>query len=198
MNRFLAASVLLPAVLAVGCGGGHDQSARPADAPRAPTTGHGALPAEATRTVEIRMTDGLRFDPDRITVRPGEVVTFHVVNTGTQTHEFTLGDESAQELHDYQMAAMEMSGATMPGMEAGGMGAMPMGKDPTHDKYRAALRKEITRLDRQAGANVSVHVLPGQSGDVTWAFTAPKAPTFGCHIPGHWKGGMQGTIVLAG
>ena len=198
MARSCAPLALAPLLLAVGCGGGHGPAAKPADVPRAQTTGHGALPAEATRTVEIRMTDDLRFNPGQVAVRPGEVVTFHVINAGTQTHEFTLGDENAQELHDYQMVAMEMSGSAMPGMDAGGMGSMPMGKDPTHEKYLAAVQKDIDRLDRLAGANASVHVLPGQSGDVTWAFTGPKAPEFGCHIPGHWKGGMQGAIAFSG
>ena len=189
---------LLVPLLAAGCSGGGGK-VRTADAPRAQTAGHGALPAQATRTVEIRMTDDLRFDPARIEVRRGEVVTFHVVNAGTQTHEFTIGDDSAQELHDYQMAAMGMSGSTMPGMQAGGdMAGMDMRHDKTHERYLAGLRKEIERLDRVAGANASVHVLPGQAGDVSWAFTGPEAPTFGCHVPGHWKAGMRGATVFSG
>src|SRR5581483_283551 len=52
-------------LLAAGCGD-HGSKGRAADVPRPQTTGHGALPAQATRTVAIRMGDDLRFDPDRI------------------------------------------------------------------------------------------------------------------------------------
>src|SRR5579884_169583 len=62
-------ALVLP-LLAAGCGGGSGK-APAADAPRAQTTGHGALPAQATRTVAIHMTDDLRFDPARIAVRRG-------------------------------------------------------------------------------------------------------------------------------
>jgi uncharacterized cupredoxin-like copper-binding protein len=141
------------------------------------------------------MLDGMRFDPAEVTVKSGEVVTFHLVNTDQVAHEFTLGDSNAQELHDAQMAQMDMSGdatgMAMPDHSTG----MKMPHDPAHQKYMKRLAEQVTALDKVAAANISVHVLPRETKDVTWAFTGDKTPVFACHVPGHWKAGMQGSIV---
>jgi uncharacterized cupredoxin-like copper-binding protein len=185
------ASAVLAAVLASSAAGcahsGHDEAAAGAtDAarPRSQTFGRGALAAEATRTVEIRLHDDLRFEPSEVTVQRGEVVTFHLVNVGKVPHEFTIGGPNAQELHENQMALMDHSG--MPGME--GMHH----DDKLHKKYEAGLKERVTELDRVAAASESVHVMPNEAKDLTWAFTGPEIPAFGCHVPGHWGGGMKG------
>ena len=43
------------------------------------------------RTITFSMTDAMRFEPDRITVREGETIRFVFVNNGRQMHEFVLG-----------------------------------------------------------------------------------------------------------
>jgi uncharacterized cupredoxin-like copper-binding protein len=199
--RFGAAAVLAAVtVTGVACGAhGHPGSseAGAAPVPRPQTYGHGALTSQATRTVEVRMLDSLRFEPDRITVQRGEIVTFRLVNAGHLAHEFTIGGPAAQELHDAQMAEMDMSGEgqgmAMPG-SGGGMD-MKMSHDPAHAKYLKALAKRIAMLDRQAAATDSVHVLPGETKELTWAFSGPELPTFACHVAGHWKAGMTGTVA---
>jgi uncharacterized cupredoxin-like copper-binding protein len=65
--------------------------------------GEPADPSEATRTIEVEAFD-MAFDPDRIEVAAGEVVTFVVTNTGEAVHEFVLGDAAMQEEHAHQMA----------------------------------------------------------------------------------------------
>jgi uncharacterized cupredoxin-like copper-binding protein len=56
--------------------------------------------ARATsRSIEIRMTDAMRFTPAVIEVRRGETVRFVVHNDGTQMHEFVLGTK--QELDEH-------------------------------------------------------------------------------------------------
>jgi|GEM_PF-202204 len=209
MNRRLggtAAVMLAATVIAgvlAGCGGHFAGAGGPvpaSDHPRPQTYGRGALPAEGMRVVEIRMDDTLRFDPAMVTVHRGEVVTFHVVNAGKMLHEFTLGGQLAQDLHEAQMAEMAMTGGSvdpsMPGMP--GMDQMKMPSTSAHRKYMKALSRRITDLDRTAAANESVHVPPGESRDLTWAFTGDQTPVYGCHVAQHWAAGMRGTIVFAG
>jgi uncharacterized cupredoxin-like copper-binding protein len=65
--------------------------------------GIGASPSKATRTIEVRMTDNMRFTPDRIDVKLGETVRFVVVNAGQVMHEFVLGTKKELDEHAAQM-----------------------------------------------------------------------------------------------
>ncbi len=69
--------------------------------------GH-AVGAEDARTIEVSMSDELRFEPDVITVTPGETVRFVVSNTGEMVHEFLVGDEAEQAEFAEEMAGGEM------------------------------------------------------------------------------------------
>ncbi|MBY0440035.1 MAG: cupredoxin family protein [Burkholderiales bacterium] len=51
------------------------------------------------RTIEIQMTDNMRFTPDRIEVRQGDTIRFILPNGGKQMHEFVLGTK--QELDEH-------------------------------------------------------------------------------------------------
>lgn len=66
--------------------------------------------AQATRTVEVDMTDNMRFTPAEITVQQGETVRFVVKNSGAIKHELVLG--SPAELAEHYSMMMKM-----PGME---------------------------------------------------------------------------------
>ena len=74
--------------------------------------GEPADPADADRTIEIRASDDLTFNPSDVSVTPGEIITFRVINEGEIPHDFTLGDEATQNEHEEVMA--EMDGMTMP------------------------------------------------------------------------------------
>ncbi|MBA3362065.1 MAG: cupredoxin domain-containing protein [Acidimicrobiia bacterium] len=74
------------------------------------TFGAPADPAEADRTVEIVASDDFRFDPATLTVVAGETITFQIVNAGQDPHDFTLGDQVAQDEHEAEVADM---GGTM-------------------------------------------------------------------------------------
>lgn len=52
------------------------------------------------REVAIRATDELRFDPQTVSAKPGETITFVVTNTGRTDHEFVIGDADYQSGHD--------------------------------------------------------------------------------------------------
>ncbi|CAG1017617.1 plastocyanin [Burkholderiaceae bacterium] len=64
----------------------------------------------AKRTIKIRMTDEMRFVPDRIDVRRGETVKLVITNAGKMMHELVIG--TRQELDEH--AAMMVK---FPGME---------------------------------------------------------------------------------
>lgn len=59
---------------------------------------------DADRVIEMTAHDDLSFDPDQITVTAGETITFRVTNVGNLAHDFTLGDEAAQDEHEEEMA----------------------------------------------------------------------------------------------
>jgi uncharacterized cupredoxin-like copper-binding protein len=53
----------------------------------------------AKRTIEVGMTDNMRFTPDRIEVRQGETVKFVLRNSGSVMHEFVIGTKKDLDEH---------------------------------------------------------------------------------------------------
>ncbi len=51
------------------------------------------------RTVEIRMTDNMRFAPDLVEVKQGETIRFVHFNNGKVMHEFVLGTKKELDEH---------------------------------------------------------------------------------------------------
>lgn len=62
------------------------------------------------RTIEVRMTDAMRFVPGRIEVREGETVRFVIRNEGKMLHEMVIGTKKELDEHAALMAKF-------PGME---------------------------------------------------------------------------------
>ncbi|WP_326542956.1 cupredoxin domain-containing protein [Pseudorhodoferax sp.] len=58
----------------------------------------------AKRTIEVGMTDSMRFNPDRIQVKLGETVRFVVRNSGKVMHEFVIGTKKELDEHAAMMA----------------------------------------------------------------------------------------------
>ena len=56
-------------------------------------------PKRAARTVEIRMTDNMRFTPDAIEVKQGETIKFVVTNKGMVMHEMVIGTKEELAKH---------------------------------------------------------------------------------------------------
>lgn len=52
-----------------------------------------------TRTIEVSMTDTMRFAPDRLTVREGETVKLLIRNKGKMLHELVIGTRKELEEH---------------------------------------------------------------------------------------------------
>lgn len=61
--------------------------------------GIAAAPAEATRTVEIRMDDKMRFTPSHLDVREGETVRLRIANRGKLLHELVIGTREELQAH---------------------------------------------------------------------------------------------------
>ena len=51
------------------------------------------------RTIEVRMLDTMRFEPNRIDVKQGETIRFVHKNDGKLMHEFIIG--TAEELREH-------------------------------------------------------------------------------------------------
>lgn len=52
-----------------------------------------------TRTIAVKMSDTMRFHPEKISVRRGETIRFVVTNDGLEPHEFMLGEIKALQEH---------------------------------------------------------------------------------------------------
>ncbi len=52
-----------------------------------------------TRTITLRMSDDMRFTPNRFSVKQGETVRLRVVNQGQVMHELVLGTADTLDAH---------------------------------------------------------------------------------------------------
>ena len=60
-------------------------------------------PKKVTRTVNVGMSDNMRFTPARLTVKQGETVRFRVKNSGQVMHEMVLGTMDDLKAHAQMM-----------------------------------------------------------------------------------------------
>lgn len=61
--------------------------------------GIAGAPKDAKRSIEVSMSDDMRFTPDRLEVRRGETVRFVLRNHGQVLHEFVIGTAAANAEH---------------------------------------------------------------------------------------------------
>jgi uncharacterized cupredoxin-like copper-binding protein len=54
---------------------------------------------KARRSIDVGMSDSMRFTPDRIAVKLGETLRFVVRNNGKQMHEFVIGTQAENTKH---------------------------------------------------------------------------------------------------
>lgn len=60
-------------------------------------------PKKATRTIEIRMTDNMRFAPNQLQIKLGETVRLVAVNAGKVLHEIVIGTPQELKAHAEMM-----------------------------------------------------------------------------------------------
>ena len=99
MNLQTAVAGLFGAVALAACGHGHHEHGHHHDSP----VGEPGDAKSVTRTIEVLMTDNMRFAPAQITVRQGETVRFLVRNAGQVKHEMVLGSMKELKEHAEQM-----------------------------------------------------------------------------------------------
>ena len=100
LKTLLLASVLAAPGLAPAHGPSAHQKAKPETVRKEQKDWGIAGDARAvTRTIEIRMSDKMRFTPDLIEVREGETARLVHRNGGKMLHEFVLGTKEELEAH---------------------------------------------------------------------------------------------------
>lgn len=62
-----------------------------------------ARTAAATRTIQIEMTDQMRFTPSQVSVKRGDSVRFVVINRGAVMHEMVIGTMADLKQHAEHM-----------------------------------------------------------------------------------------------
>ena len=111
MNKALRTMAAALAVLTVAGAawphGGDKAAAAPAAKKEQKPWGIAGDRRSATRTIEIRMLDSMRFSPERIEVRRGETIRFVHRNVGQVMHEFVLGTKQELDAHAAMMRKYE-------------------------------------------------------------------------------------------
>jgi len=129
--------------------------------------------AEATRSIAVNLADNY-YEPDAISVKPGETIRFVLKNSGEFQHEFSINTLAAHVEHRKEMAAMaNMDHAGMDHSQPGA--AKPM----SHDDPNMVILE------------------PGETKELIWKFTAAMEIEFACSIPGHYESGMVGRVEFA-
>jgi uncharacterized cupredoxin-like copper-binding protein len=110
-----------------------------------------AAPVDETVVIGIEHS---RFSEARLQVEAGTTIRFVIDNDDPIPHEFIVGDERVQRVHEN-------------------------GTERHHDPRPG---------------EISIPVLSERT--TTYTFDEPGELIFGCHLPGHYRFGMRGTIQV--
>lgn len=94
----LALTLTLSAGAAYAAGGHSGHGGHAMQAASAPI-GKPGDPAKVTRSIDVDMSDAMRFTPARIEVKAGETVRLNVRNSGRIRHELVLGSDADLKAH---------------------------------------------------------------------------------------------------
>jgi uncharacterized cupredoxin-like copper-binding protein len=159
----------IPALLAAACIGlaagplaAHGPSAHDAAGSADTAFGRAGDRAHATRTVQIEMSDRMRFEPAVIRVKAGETVRLVAVNRGAQPHELVLG--TMEELREHAELMRKF-----PNMEH---------DDPNMVRVPPGARGEIVWQFTKPGEFSYACLMPGhfEAGMVGRVVVAPQMP----------------------
>ena len=95
----LVAAALCFAAFSAQAGGTHADNHGHSES----TIGKPAKMSQVTKTITVDMSDDMRFTPEKINVRKGDVVQFIVKNSGKVKHEMVLGTPKELAAHYKQM-----------------------------------------------------------------------------------------------
>ena len=105
LSSSLLALLLSPTVLAhsTDAHSGHHAKAQSAAPAEQKDWGIAGEPKNAKRTIQIRMTDDMRFAPKEIQVKLGDTVRLVAVNAGKVLHEIVIGTPQELKAHAEMM-----------------------------------------------------------------------------------------------
>ena len=127
-----------------------------------------AAATKAPKAQVIKIDAGpVRYEPRVITVTVGQPVVLRITNSSTIDHEALLGNEKVQNDHAKEMKAMA-------GMEG-------------HDHTPSVGKKP---------GDGFVEIAPKKTGEIRTTFTKVGRTILGCHLPGHYEGGMRLTVIV--
>ena len=116
-----------PATASKAASAKHPHSAADAGQSHGVAVGIPGQSGDAKRTVQVDMTDAMRFNPSSIRVKKGETVRFVVTNSGKLKHEMVLGSMSDLKKHADMMRKnpeMEHAEENMVSVEPGKSGEL--------------------------------------------------------------------------
>lgn len=155
--------------------------------------------ASATRTIKVNLADNY-YEPDAISVKPGETVRFVLKNSGEFMHEFSIDTLAAHAAHRKEMAEMMEMGMITP------TGVNPEKMNMDHSKMDMSKmdhsKMDMSKMDMPSKTGMpmrhddpnSVLLAPGKSKELVWKFTKAMQIEFACNMPGHYESGMLGRI----
>lgn len=122
---------------------------------------------DADRIVDVEMVDH-EFRMEALgTVNEGDTITFRFTNAGSEDHEAFIGDAAEQLAYTEGLEKITKA-------HAGGEAHT----DDGHD-------------DHPEG---SIHLAPGESGELTYTFGDADEVEIACYEAGHYEAGMKLTI----
>ena len=127
------------------------------------------------RTIQVTMADSY-FQPEAITVEPGETIRFVVRNAGELVHEFNIGTAEMHRAHAPEMMMLVEHGV----LEA----------DRINHKAAKAMKESMGHGLHAEGNSVMLE--PGKTGELVWKFPQGGRLEFACNVPGHYDAGMVG------
>lgn len=69
------------------------------------------------------------------------------------------------------------------------------------DSFQAEHEEEMAGMEGDmlpADETYAISLAPGETMSIAWTFTSEGEVRYGCHVPGHYEGGMVGTVTVEG
>jgi uncharacterized cupredoxin-like copper-binding protein len=105
MKKRLTGICLLFATAIASAHGGSENATKAFDPAQAEQKEFGIAgdPANVTKTIQLSMTDKMRFTPDKLNVKQGDTVKFVITNKGKMLHEMVVGTKKELQEHAKMM-----------------------------------------------------------------------------------------------
>lgn len=129
------------------------------------------VPTKVADVVDITMTDNA-YSLKALSAKVGDEVTYRFTNEGSVEHEAIIGTSAQQDDHETEMTPTDGSG------QSGGMG-------------------DMAGMEGMDEGVASIVVPPGESKELTYRSTTAGDLIIGCHVPGHYAGGMRASLSVS-